>query len=173
MRPRTLLMAATTIATVLGVDLTMAARWTTSRHVDPIIVERAQRYIDAVLARDLGSLMKFYRSDSIEMPPARGPVDGRAAIEDMYTSQFAGPGRVTGFTQNHLESTIIGDVAYDVGTYTRTVTAPGALAPIDDQGKFAAILKRTDGDWKVAYLIYNSNHSQSLSPCGGATESSR
>jgi ketosteroid isomerase-like protein len=172
MRPRTLLMAATTIATVLGVELTMAARWTTSRHVDPIIVERAQRYIDAVLARDLGSLMKFYRSDSIEMPPARGPVDGRADIEDMYTSLFAGPGRVTGFTQNHLESTIIGDVAYDVGTYTRTVTAPGAPAPIDDQGKFAAILKRTDGDWKVAYLIYNSNHSQSLSPCG-ATESSR
>jgi ketosteroid isomerase-like protein len=172
MRSRTLIMAVTTIATVLGVELTMAARWTTSRHVDPIIVERAQRYIDAVLARDLGSLMGFYRSDTIEMPPARGPVEGRAAIEGMYTSLFAGPARVTAFTQNHLESAIAGDVAYDVGTYTRTVTAPGAPAPIDEQGKFVAILKRTEGDWRVAYLIYNSNHSQSLSPCGGATESS-
>jgi len=172
MRPRTLLVAATTIATVLGVDLTMAARWTTSRHIDPIIVERAQRYIDAVLARDVGSLMGFYRSDSIEMPPARGPVDGLPAIEGMYTRLFAGPAKVTSFTQNHLESTIIGDVAYDVGTYTRTITAPGAPAPIDEQGKFVAILKRTEGDWKVAYLIYNSNHSQSMSPCGGPTESS-
>ena len=172
MRPRTLLMAATTIATLLGVELTMAARWTTSRHVDPIIVERAQRYIEAVLARDLGSLMGFYRSDSIEMPPAREPVDGRAAIEGMYTSLFAGPARVIRFTQNHLESTVIGDAAYDVGTYTRTITAPGAPAPIDEQGKFVAILKRTAGEWKVGYLIYNSNHSQALSPCAGATESS-
>jgi len=101
MRSRTWIMAVTTIATVLGVELTMAARWTTSRHVDPIIVERAQRYIEAVLARDLGSLMGFYRSDSIEMPPAREPVDGRAAIEGMYTSLFAGPARVIRFTQNH------------------------------------------------------------------------
>ena len=172
MRPRTLLMAATTIATLLGVELTMAARWTVSRHVDPTIVERSQRYIDAVLARDVGSLMGFYRDDSIEMPPGQPPIEGMRAIHGMYTTMFGGPMKVTAHTQNHLESVVVGDVAYDVGTYTRTFRVPGAPAPIDDQGKFVAILKRTEGDWKVAYLIYNSNHAQGLSPCGGATESS-
>ncbi len=171
MRARTLI-AGALIATFGAVELSVASRWTPNRRVDPVIVKRAEQYGDAVLSRDARSLMAFYRDDSIEMPPGQPPLEGVRAIDGMYTTMFAGPVKVTAFTQNHLESAIAGDVAYDVGTYTRTVTAPGAPAPIDDQGKFVAILKRTDGEWKVGYLIYNSNHSQALSPCGGATESS-
>ena len=172
MRARTLI-AGALIATFGAVELSVASRWTPNRRVDPVIVKRAEQYGDAVLSRDARSLMAFYRDDSIEMPPGQPPLEGVRAIDGMYTTMFAGPVKVTAFTQNHLESAIAGDVAYDVGTYTRTVTAPGAPAPIDDQGKFVAILKRTDGEWKVGYLIYNSNHSQALSQCGGATESSR
>jgi uncharacterized protein (TIGR02246 family) len=149
-----LVMASAVIAaTAAG---TLFAR-TMSRNLDPTVIGRADAYLSAVLKGDAAAVASLYRDDAIEMLPARPAVEGKAAIEGCYREMFAGPVKVTGFTFSHVESTIAGDVAYDIGTYKRTMTVPGAPGPIVDNGKYVVILKRTAGDWKAAYVINNSD----------------
>jgi ketosteroid isomerase-like protein len=62
----------------------------------------------------------------------------------------------TTFTFDHLESTASGDYAYDVGTYKLSMLA-GPGRNITDNGKYTAVLKHSSGEWKIAYLIFNSD----------------
>jgi ketosteroid isomerase-like protein len=48
-------------------------------------------------------------------------------------------------------------LAYDRGTYSMTITPPGAAA-IEDRGKYLTIYrKQADGSWKVLRVMYNSD----------------
>jgi len=128
-----------------------------ARHLDPAVVQRADAYAAAVLAGDPTRIAAFYTDDGIEMMPGREWVQGRNAIQKLHQELCGGPVKITGFSFTHLESSIVGDTAYDVGTYRQTMTAPGAPGPIEDVGKYVAILKRNGGEWKAAYAIYNSD----------------
>jgi ketosteroid isomerase-like protein len=90
------------------------------------------------------------------MPAGQPMLKGRAAIEQYYREFFQGPVKVKAFTFTHLESTVAGDTGYDVGTSKQTL-AVGPGQAVHDSGKYSVILKRTGGEWKIAYLIYNSD----------------
>jgi len=67
-----------------------------------------------------------------------------------------GPLKLTAFPFEHVEAKATGDAAYDVGTYRQTLLIrPGQT--VEDAGKFSVILKRTGGEWKIAYLIFDSD----------------
>ena len=97
------------------------------------------------------------------MPPDRPLLRGRAAIENYYRECFKSPVKITTFTFTHLESPAVGDTAYDVGTYKQTLSM-GSGATLNDKGKYSVILKRSGGEWKIAYLIYNSDFSPKAPP---------
>jgi len=121
---------------------------------DAEILRAAEAYRSAVLGANAAGVAALFREDAVEMPPFQPPITGRVAIERFYQGMFKGRVRVTGFTFTHTETTTHGDVAYDVGTYKRTMSgAPTGL--IEAVGRYVAILKRTGGEWKVAYIIYN------------------
>ena len=120
---------------------------------DSTIVRLADAHRKAVLDADVSGVLAVYRDDAVEMPPFQAPIVGRAAIEQFYRNMFKGPIKVTGFTFIHTETTVHDDVAYDVGTYKRTMSAP--TGPLEAVGPYVVILKRTDGAWKLAYIIYN------------------
>lgn len=128
-----------------------------ARHLDPAVVERADAYAQAVLSGDPGRVASFYLENGIEMAPNRTWAEGRGAIQRLHQELCAAPVKLTGFSFTHLESSVVGDTAYDVGTYRQTMTAPGAPAPIQDTGKYVAILKQSGGEWRAAYVIYNSD----------------
>jgi uncharacterized protein (TIGR02246 family) len=130
--------------------------------IDPAIIRAADDYRTAVLAADARAVAAMYREDGIELPNCAPVTKGRAAIERRYQDFFAGPARVTAFTFRRLEATVTGDLAYDVGTYEQTVSLPGGNSSTD-RGKYVAIVKRTEGAWKLAYLIYNSDTPQAAS----------
>ena len=89
--------------------------------------------------------------------PAECPLlRGRSAIEQYYRDWFSSPAKVTAFAFTHLESTVLGDSAFDVGTYRQTL-ALGPARIADVSGKYAVILKRTSGEWMIAYLIFNED----------------
>jgi len=117
------------------------------------IVESAEKYRQAVLHQDATSVIALFREDAIEMPPFQPPITGRAAIARFYDGSFRGPTKVTSFTFSHGEVHADGDTAYDVGTYKRSMATPAG--PVEASGPYVAILKRTDGAWRIAYLIYN------------------
>jgi ketosteroid isomerase-like protein len=142
---------------VAGVVMGRTGAALVARHLEPAVVQRADAYAEAVLSGNTAKMASFYLENGIEMAPNRTWVEGRGAIQALHQELCAGPVKLTGFSFTHLESSVAGDTAYDVGTYRQTMTAPGAAGPIDDVGKYVAILKRSAGEWKVAYVIYNSD----------------
>jgi uncharacterized protein (TIGR02246 family) len=129
--------------------------------MDSSVVEGANNYLKAVLAGDVPGIVAMYREDASLMPPNQPLLQGRQAIGAFYERMCHGPVKITAFTFDHLESTIAGDTAYDVGTYRMTMAvAPGQM--MKDSGKYSVILKKTGTDWKIAYLIFNSDAPQSM-----------
>lgn len=129
---------------------------------NPEIVKAADRYRAAVLAGDARAVAATYAEDGAELPPGHPMVRGRRAIEQRFLDLFQGA-KVTAFTFSHLETTADGDTAYDAGTYEQRLALPSGQT-VDDTGKYVAVLKRIQGEWKAAYVIYNSD-GVAPSPC--------
>ena len=126
------------------------------------VAKVADAYVTASLAGDAKAVAALYTEDAVELPPYNTLVKGRAAIELYYAKQFSGPAKLQSLALTHLESKASGDIAYDVGTYRQTIT--DGQHPMNDTGKYTVILKRSDGAWKVAYAIYNSDTAPSANP---------
>ena len=122
---------------------------------DAAIRAVADQYVKASLAGDAKAIAALYTEDAVEMPPNAPAVKGRAAIQQHYEKELKS-GKVSRFTLKHLETRSAGDIGYDVGTYDQSMTPAGG-AEMADTGKFVVVLKRTGGDWRVAYAIYNSD----------------
>jgi uncharacterized protein (TIGR02246 family) len=124
--------------------------------VDAAIVKIADDFRKAVLAADARAVAAMYREDGVELPNCAPAAKGRTAIEQRYREFFSTPIRMAAFTFTHAEAVASGDLAYDVGSYEDTLSLPdGSTAT--DKGKYVAILRRSQGDWKLAHLIYNSD----------------
>ena len=140
--------------------------------VDPSVVEGADKYLEAVLAGDASAIAAMYREDATLMPSECPLLRGRAAIEQYYREWFKSPAKLTGFTFTHLESPTLGETAYDVGTYRQTLSL-GAGGTVNVSGKYSVILKRSGGEWKVAYLIFNSDSPSKMPPLPQGASNSR
>lgn len=116
----------------------------------------SDNFVKAMNAGDAKAVAIMYGEDGIEMPPNQPMVKGRTAIEAYYQKMFTGPMKMTSFTLDHIDTRTSGDLAYDLGTY-RVSLAPSDGAAINETGKYVVIAKQTAGDWKIAYVIYNSD----------------
>jgi len=105
----------------------------------------------------------MFLTDAVLMPADCPMLRGRAAIDQYYRQWFKSPAKVTGFTFTHLESPVLGDTAFDVGTYEQALSV-GANRTVKASGKYAVILKRSDGEWKIAYLIFNADSPSKMPP---------
>jgi ketosteroid isomerase-like protein len=104
-------------------------------------------------AKDWKGDLALYTEDAIELPPNQAAVQGKAAIL-AFDESFP---PISNFQEKSLELEGQGDLAYDRGTYSMTITPPGA-APIEDRGKYLSILrKQADGSWKFLRVMYNSD----------------
>jgi hypothetical protein len=111
-------------------------------------------------------------SPAIEAPNLATPRPEIVRVADAYVkAMLASDGllkevKITAFMLTHTESTISGDTAYDVGTYTQRLSTRDGM--VDDTGKYIVMLKRTGRDWKIAYAIHNSDR-PSMMPGSGAS----
>ena len=118
-----------------------------------------------MLTSDAAMVAALYQEDAVEMPNCRPVVKGRAAIEQYFRGLMKEV-KITTFVLTHTESTILGDTAYDVGTYTQRLSTRDGM--VDDAGKYIVMLRRTSGDWKIAYAIHNSDR-PAMMPGSGAS----
>jgi len=132
----------------------------------PEVVKVANAYVRAMLASDAAMAAALYQDDAVEMPNCRPLVTGRAAIEEYYRGLMKEV-KITTFVLTHMESTISGDTAYDVGTYTQRLSTRDGT--VDDTGKYIVMLKRTGGDWKIAYAIHASDRPSTMPPGTGTS----
>lgn len=127
-----------------------------TRQNDSSIVKRSDAYLKAIVAGDAGAVADMFEDNAILMPPNQPSLSGRLAIQHFYEGWCHSPIRPTAFTFDHVEATVSGDSAYDVGTYKLTMV-PGPGRNVQDSGKYSVILKRSGNGWKISYLIFNSD----------------
>ena len=127
--------------------------------MDSEIVNVVEMYRRAALAGDAQAVAALYTEDAVELPACEPLVRGRTAIEQRYQKFFKGPVKRTTFTFSHLEAASAGDMGHAIGTYDQRLVLPSGQT-VTDTGKYVVILRRTQGAWKAAYAIYNSDTPQ-------------
>lgn len=114
-------------------------------------------YQAAVNAGDAARIAAVYTADGITMPNHRALVSGRDAIQT-YQQELMNTATAS-LTLTAAETRVMGDWAYDRGSYQLTLTPKAAgAAPVTDDGKYLVLLqKQSDGSWKLTRGISNSN----------------
>jgi uncharacterized protein (TIGR02246 family) len=141
------------------------ARRTHAESTAPI-ASMADAFSRAVVGGDPRAVAALFTPDGSELPPGQPAVKGRAAIEQRYRAFFTGPAKVTAFTISPIESAVVGDLAYTVGTYVQQLSLADGKTTAD-VGKYVVLLKRAQGEWKIAYSTYNGDSSTAPMPCSG------
>jgi len=113
-----------------------------------------QQFAQLALAKNWATLAGLYTADATMMPPNAATLKSRSAIQAWMTAYPP----ITAFTLEPQEIDGVGSLAYVRGTYTITVTPPGAPSPVEDHGKYLEILrKQADGSWHITNDIFNSD----------------
>jgi len=118
------------------------------------IDDNTQTAVKAALARDFATWASLFLDDAVINPPNEPAVKGRAAIRT-WLEKFP---PITEFKLNNEKVEGGEDLAYVRGTYTMTITPPGAPGPVKDSGKFVTIVRRQpDGRWLCAVDMFSSD----------------
>ena len=114
------------------------------------LTARSDAWEAALNAKDIDALTELYTADARIMPPNGEISTGRDAVNAAFGSMIdAGLGGTTDI----VEAQVSGDLGFIVGTY-----ALSAGEDTVDTGKYTEIWKRgTDGQWRIASDIWNSN----------------
>jgi ketosteroid isomerase-like protein len=123
--------------------------------------ESAIRDLDAQWSKTAGSgdvdrTIWFYTDDAAFLPPNAPLAANKQAIRAVWAELLA-PGNSLSWQASKVDVARSGDLAYSMGSYQLTLKDPqGKLT--EDHGKFLEVWKKqTDGKWKVAADVYNSD----------------
>jgi len=104
-------------------------------------------------AQDWNGDLALYSAEAILMPPNQTAVQGKGPIQAWM--QAYPP--ISNLLEQSLEIEGQGNLAYDRGTYSMTVTHVGA-ASTEDHGKYLTIWrKQADGSWRISRAMFNSD----------------
>ena len=129
---------------------------------DTKAIEQALRDLDAqwsaaAAAKDLEKTISFYSENALVLPTNAPAATTKEAIRNTWKDLLASPGVAISWKTTKVEVARSGDIAYTTGTYELTVNDASGK-PINDRGKYAEVWKKqTDGKWKVAVDIWNSD----------------
>jgi uncharacterized protein (TIGR02246 family) len=113
-----------------------------------------KRWLEAFNGGDAAGVAQQYEENARLMAPNVPIQEGRAAIEG-FVKEFVATEAQLAFNLLTIHETP--DLCVAVGTYRMTIPVPGG-EPQQDQGKFVEVWRRqSDGSWKVADDIFNSN----------------
>lgn len=109
------------------------------------IADGSQRWAAAANAGDAEALTNLYAADAVIYPPDMPSVTGREEIRAFFTQMLSeGPVEMT-LTTNDVIIGESGEMGVELGSFT---DASGT-------GKFVAVWKKVDGDWKLAVDTWN------------------
>lgn len=115
--------------------------------VDRAAIDRLRDdWIAASEKDDAMTVAGFYTDDAVHSSPDDPEVQGREAIQALWTRLFPA---ASGLKIRSLRQEVSGDLAYDYGEYTQRITPPKGK-PMDVTGRYLVVLKRQpDGAWKL------------------------
>jgi uncharacterized protein (TIGR02246 family) len=114
-------------------------------------------HVAALNAGDAGAWAAQFTDDGVQMPPYAPANVGRAAIAswskgviDLFRLEFA-------LTVDEVR--VLGQWAFETGTYTISLNPKAESSPMQDMGKYITLYQRKPGDtWRMARDIWNSSN---------------
>jgi len=107
--------------------------------------------------KDVDKTVSYYAADAIVLPENGPAVSSKEAIRNVWKEMLTAPGFSGGWTGTKVEVARSGDIGYVTGTYLMTMNDASGK-PVTDKGKFAEVWKKqSDGSWKCAVDIWNSD----------------
>jgi len=118
------------------------------------IKAKEKAWHEAFNAGDAKALVALYAPDAMMLPPNAEPVKGRKSIEEFWAGSMEGvKGKLKIQEVGVLEVLVQGDLAYSLGRFT-ILDVDGKVV---DRGKYVAIWKRADGQWRIYRDILNTS----------------
>jgi uncharacterized protein (TIGR02246 family) len=116
-----------------------------------------EAHIAALNAGDARTWAALFTDDGVQMPPNMPANIGRSAIEPWSTGFMDMFG--VEFTLSVDEVRVLGEWAFERGTYTIGLNPKSGGPSMQDAGKYITIYQRKSGDsWRMARDIWNSNN---------------
>jgi uncharacterized protein (TIGR02246 family) len=117
-----------------------------------------QMDLDTFKTRDIDTQVKLVTEDCVMLPPAMRPLCGREAIRNYLTDKFRewGPYAVALCDQQFEEVKLIGDMAYEWGTFRGVYYMKNGGPEIFENSRLFRILRsQPDGSWKIARVMWH------------------
>ena len=145
----------TCILAVLSLALGVASNGLLAQgKTDPTLSKLTKEYMAAFNAKDAAKVAALYAEDATLAAPNEPAAHGRKGVQAWAQKNLdQGAGNLV---LTPTESAISGNIAYEAGTYSITIAAPGQK-PVTDKGKYVIVLKQTGGKWLIAHDVYNSD----------------
>ena len=151
--------SAAVLVGVAAIALAGTGRGHGQQTTDPALNALADSFAQAFNAKNAAKVASYYAEDATLMPPDQPMVTGRRNIEAYYARGFQQD--VADFRLFPLESAIAGAQAFEAGRSRLTVRRADRSRfgpdPIAENGKYVVIYKRVNGEWKIAFDIFNDD----------------
>jgi len=115
------------------------------------------KWAKAAATKDVEQTIAFYSDDAVVFPPNATSAATKEAIRNGWTEMFASSGFVIRWQPTRVQVAKSGGMAWVSGTYELTMNDANGK-PSNDRGKYLEVWeKQTDGNWKCAADMWNSD----------------
>ncbi len=105
--------------------------------------------------KDIETVMSLVTADILVQLPGAPPLQGKDAVRRFYEDYFRMPIASSAGGSLHTVVAASGDLAYDIGWNRVQMSSPRGTPA--DSGKYLAIWRKVDGDWRLAVVSASSN----------------
>src|ERR1044071_6545561 len=135
---------------------------TGTQSVDQLLRDLDAKWSKAAAAKDVEQTIAFYSDDAVVFPPNATTAATKETIRNGWKEMFASPGFVISWQPTRVQVGKGGEMAWVSGTYELTMNDASGK-PNNDRGKYLEVWeKQTDGNWKCAADMWNSDLAASV-----------
>jgi uncharacterized protein (TIGR02246 family) len=103
----------------------------------------------AAQAKDAEKFVSFYTADATLMMEAAPDVKGVAALREDVSGMMQDPNFALSFETTAVEVARSSDLAYELSTYSLTMSDPKTKKPATQKGNGVVVWKKLGGSWKA------------------------
>src|SRR5215813_2015877 len=125
--------------------------------VEQLLRDLDAKWAKAAAAKDVEKTIAFYSDDAVVFPPNATSAATKEAIRTGWKEMLVSPGLAISWQPTKVQVGKGGAMAWVSGTYELTMNDASGK-PNNDRGKYLEVWeKQTDGNWKCAADMWNSN----------------
>ncbi len=121
-----------------------------TRAADEASIRAASKdWAAAAQAKDAEKFASFYAPDATLMMEAAPDVKGGAALREAVSGMMKDPNFSLNFETTAVEVARSSDLAYELSTYSLTMSDPKTKKPVTQKGNGVVVWKKLGGSWKA------------------------